>query len=178
MYSLPWTLEGIELGSDVLEIGPGFGAATDHLMNRAQHLTCVEINPRMARKLGRRIAGHNVTVLCEDATRSSLASGSFDSAVCVTMLHHIPSAELQDQLLAEMLRVLRPGGMFAGTDSRYSRLFRALHAFDTMTVVDPATLAERLRAAGFEDARVDVNPYAFRFRARKPGIGVAERISA
>ena len=178
MYALPWTLEGVELGKQVLEIGPGFGAATDHLMNPARHLTCVEINPRMAKKLQRRTAGHNVTVLCEDATRSSLGSDSFDSAVCLTMLHHIPSAELQDQLLAEVLRVLRPGGVFAGTDSRQGRFFRLLHVFDTMTVVDPATFAERLAAAGFENPRVDVNPYAFRFRAKKPWAGEVERVSA
>jgi SAM-dependent methyltransferase len=178
MYALPWTLEGVELGKQVLEIGPGFGAATDHLMNPARHLTCVEINPRMAKKLQRRTSGQNVTVLCEDATRSSLGSDSFDSAVCLTMLHHIPSAELQDRLLAEVLRVLRPGGVFAGTDSLQSRSLRWLHVFDTLTTVDPGTFSERLTAAGFEDARVDVNPYAFRFRAKKPRVRMAESVPA
>jgi SAM-dependent methyltransferase len=94
------------------------------------------------------------------------------------MLHHVPSAELQDRLLKEVLRVLRPGGVFAGTDSRKGRLFKLLHAFDTMTVVEPETFAGRLAAAGFEEARVDVNPYAFRFRARKPGYEQAEKIPA
>jgi SAM-dependent methyltransferase len=177
MHALPWTLEGSDLGAQVLEIGPGGGTTTGHLMNGARHLTCVEINPRMAKKLERRTAGRNVTVLCEDATRSSLRSNSFDSAVCVTMLHHIASAELQDRLLEEVLRVLRPGGVFAGTESRKGWLFRMLHPVDG-TTVDPGRFAERLRAAGFEDARVDVHPYAFRFRARKPRVGVAERISA
>ena len=177
MYALPWTLEGIELGAEVLEIGPGFGAATDHLASPARHLTCVEINPRMAKKLERRTAGQNVTVLCEDATHSSLSSARFDTALCFTMLHHIPSAELQDRLLAEVFRVLRPGGMFAGTDSRKGKLFRLLHVFDTMTVVEPETFADRLSSAGFEDARVDANPYAFRFRARKPA-RLAESIPA
>jgi SAM-dependent methyltransferase len=167
-YALPWTLEGLELGSNVLEIGPGYGAATDVLMNRATNLTCVEINRSMADKLRRRTSGRNVTVLCEDATRTSLPGGKFDSAVCFTMLHHIPSLELQDRLLREVLRLLRPGGVFAGTDSKQGRYFRLFHAFDTLTVVDPATFAERLAAAGFQDAVVDVNPYAFRFRARKP----------
>jgi SAM-dependent methyltransferase len=165
---VPWTLEGIDLGSEALEIGPGYGAATDQLMRRVPHLTCVEINGRMADDLRTRTAGANVTVLCEDATQSSLPADGFDSAVCFTMLHHIPSSELQERLLREVWRVLRPGGVFAGTDSQESKLFRVLHWFDTLTVVDPATFAERLAAAGFEDAQVDVNPYAFRFRARKP----------
>ena len=59
------------------------------------------------------------------------------------------------------------GGIFAGTHSRYSQTFRLLHLFDTMVVVKPETFPERLKAAGFEDVRVDLNPRAFRFRARR-----------
>ena len=99
----------------------------------------------------------------------SLTDESFDTAVCFTMLHHVSSAALQDQLLREVARLLRPGGTFAGTDSLSSRSFRLLHLFDTLVVVDPATFPARLEAAGFVDVAVDVmQPYAFRFRARKP----------
>jgi SAM-dependent methyltransferase len=92
---------------------------------------------------------------------------TFDGAVCFTMLHHVPSATLQNQLLAEVARVLRPGGIFAGSDNRYSRLFGLLHLFDTMIVVDPSSFSDRLSAAGFEDIQVDVAPGMFRFRGRK-----------
>lgn len=167
-YILPWTLEGVNLGSDLLEVGPGPGVSTDLLCPRVARLTCVEIDGFFADKLRNR-APENVRVLCEDATRMSLADHSFDAAVCFTMLHHVPSAPLQDQLLREVARVLRPGGTFAGTDSLYSRSFRLLHLFDTMVVVDPDTFPARLRAAGFDDVFVDVmRPYAFRFHARKP----------
>lgn len=167
-YVIPWTLEGIDLGANVLEVGPGFGAATTEQAGRVQHLTCVEIHCGMADRLRRQTGEGNVTVLCEDATHSSLPADSFDGAVCFTMLHHIPSLALQDRLLAEVLRVLRPGGVFAGTDSKSGPWFRLLHLFDTMTVVDPETFAGRMTAAGFEDAQVDVNPYGFRFRGKKP----------
>jgi SAM-dependent methyltransferase len=84
------------------------------------------------------------------------------------MLHHVPSVSLQNELLREVARILRPDGIFVGTDSLYSRPFRLLHLFDTMVVVDPDTFPARLQAAGFEDVFVDVmKPYAFRFRARK-----------
>jgi hypothetical protein len=36
-----------------------------------------------------------------------------------------------------------------------------------MVVVDPATLPDRLRAAGFTDVEVEANPRAFRFRATR-----------
>jgi len=165
-YILPWTLEGVNLGSDVLEIGPGPGASTDLLHPRVAHLTCVETDRAFAEKLRHRL-GQSVRVMCEDATAMSLPDASFDGAVCFTMLHHVPSA-LQDRLLKEVARILRPGGVFAGTDSLYSRSFRLLHLFDTMVVVDPVTFPARLKAAGFDDVQVDVmKPYAFRFRARK-----------
>jgi SAM-dependent methyltransferase len=164
---IPWVLEGLDLGANVLEVGPGYGAATDLLRSLASHLTCVEVDGGLADGLRRRTLGWNVTILHEDATAMSLPDAAFDGAVCFTMLHHIPSAALQDRLLAEVARVLRPGGVFAGADSRYSRAFRLLHLFDTMVVVDPDAFPERLKAAGFEDVHVDMNARAFRFRARR-----------
>jgi SAM-dependent methyltransferase len=166
-HIVPWVLDGIDLGSNVLEIGPGPGVTTDLLRDRVKHLTCVEIDRRYADALARRMAGSNVTVLCEDATAMSLADAAFDGAVSMTMLHHIPSPGLQDRLLKQVARVLRPGGVFVGVDSVYSRSLRLLHLFDTMVLVDPGTFAERLRSAGFKDVQVDVNPYAFRFFARR-----------
>jgi len=167
-YVLPWTLEGLDLGADVLEIGPGYGAATDLLRGRVTELTCVENDFKLAESLRRRTLNQNVTVLCEDATKMSLSNARFDAVVSFTMLHHVASTKLQDQLLGEVMRTLRAGGIFAGTDSIDSRFFRFMHVFDTLVVVDPGTFPGRLKAAGFENVQVDVNPYAFRFRARKP----------
>jgi SAM-dependent methyltransferase len=164
---LPWALEGLELGPNVLEVGPGYGAVTEWLCSRVDHLTCVEIDGALAEKLRLRTQCENLSVLCESATDMSFRDSSFDEVVCFSMLHHVLSAALQDQLLAEAARVLRPGGIFAGTDSRYSRLFGLLHLFDTMVVVEPSSFSDRLRAAGFEDIQVDVAPGMFRFRGRK-----------
>ena len=154
---------------NVLEIGPGYGAVTERLCSRVDHLTCVEIDSALAEKLRLRLRTRyqNLTVLCESATDMSFRDSAFDGVVCFSMLHHVPSAALQDQLLAEAARVLRPGGIFAGTDSRYSRFFGLLHLFDTMVVVEPSSFSDRLRAAGFEDIQVDVAPGMFRFRGRK-----------
>jgi len=169
-YIMPWVLDGVDIGSNVLEVGPGPGVTTDLLRARVDRLTCVEIDRASADSLARRMQGSNVTVCCQDATAMSLPDAAFDGALSFTMLHHVPSVALQNRLLAEVARVLRPGGVFAGTDSLYSRSFGMLHLFDTMVVVEPATFPDRLKAAGFEDVQVDVmKPYAFRFRARKPG---------
>ena len=166
-YILPWVLDDVDLGPNVIEVGPGPGITTELLRTRVERLTCVEIDRTLADSLSRRMAGRNVTVLCEDATALPLPDETFDGAVSFTMLHHVPSAALQDRLLAEVARVLRPRGVFAGTDSISSPLFRLMHVFDTMVVVNPNSLSRRLEAAGFAEIHVDVNEYAFRFRARR-----------
>jgi SAM-dependent methyltransferase len=164
---IPWALKGVELGDDVLEVGPGPGMTTDILRERAPRLTSIEIDPRLAEALKRRFEGTNVRVVEGDATAMPFADGSFSGAVSFTMLHHVPSPALQDLLLAEVHRALKPGGVFAGSDSRWSMGFRMIHLWDTMVIVEPESFAARLEAAGFTDVSVKVAKRAFRFRARR-----------
>jgi SAM-dependent methyltransferase len=96
------------------------------------------------------------------------SDAQFSGGVSFTMLHHVPSPELQDKLLREVWRVLEPGGVFAGSDSRQSLLMRLIHNGDTLVPVDPDTFGLRLEAAGFEVVELEKNSDAFRFHARKP----------
>jgi hypothetical protein len=63
-------------------------------------------------------------------------------------LYHVPSTARQDRMLAELRRVLRPGGLLAGTDGVETPARRELHVDDDYLPIDPATLAGRLAAAG------------------------------
>jgi ubiquinone/menaquinone biosynthesis C-methylase UbiE len=164
---LPWALDGTELGDHLLEVGAGPGLTTDWLRQRVPSLTALEIDPRLAASLAARLVATNVRVVEGDATKMPFEDGSFSSVVALTMLHHVPSAELQDRLLAEVHRVLRPGGVFRGTDSRWSRLFQLIHIGDTMVIVDPSTFQTRLETVGFGEVSVESVARAFRFRARK-----------
>jgi SAM-dependent methyltransferase len=165
---LPWSLDRLDLGSDVLEIGPGFGFATDVIRRRVHRLTCLEIDPSLAAKMSRSMRDTNVTVIQADATRMPLAAERFSAVLCFTMLHHIPSVALQDSLLSEAARVLRAGGLFGGTDSLSSPLLKTVHLGDTLNAVDPNTFALRLEAAGFTDVVIDISSRSFRFEARRP----------
>lgn len=167
-FILPDVTEGLELGDDVLEVGPGPGRTTELLMQRVPRLTAVEVDPDLAGALAERLAGGNVEVLHADATDLPLPDGRFSAALSFTMLHHVPSAELQDRLLAEVARVLRPGGVFAGVDSVDSPDFRTLHEDDVCVPIDPATFEARLVGAGFVTATIDLNEYRVRFRAFAP----------
>ena len=163
---LPWALEGVDLGDDVLEVGPGPGLVTDVLRKRVDQLTSVEIDPRLASRLAGRLRDSNVTVVHGDATALSLPDERFSAAVAFTMLHHVPSSALQDRLLSEVYRVLRPGGVFIGSDSRTSRMFELVHLFDTLVPIDPTTFGARLARIGFSDVSVDANERSPRFRFR------------
>jgi len=109
-----------------------------------------------------------VDVVTGDATAMPFQAARFSAVVSFTMLHHVTSPELQDRLLAEVCRVLRPGGVFAGSDSTASFLFHLAHLGDTMVLVDPDRFVSRLQAAGFTDARVRRGDRAFSFRAIRP----------
>jgi SAM-dependent methyltransferase len=164
---VPWVLDGIQPGSEVLEIGAGPGAATEALHDRVAHLTCVEIDAEMAAQLSRRVAPHGVTVLCQDATATRFPDTSFDAVLSFSMLHHLPSAGLQDRLFSEVFRLLRPGGVFAGFDIRATTAARIVHAFDTMVPIHPPGLPHRLLRAGFIDAETTIGAGGFRFRAHR-----------
>ena len=164
---VPWVLQDVDLGSDVLEVGPGPGLTTDLLRPRVKHLTAIEIDARQAGDLRDRLQGSNTEVIQGDATAMPFPASRFSGAVCFTMLHHVPSPELQDRLLTEVCRVLKPGGVFVGTDSRQSVRMRLLHINDTLVPVDADQLAGRLERAGFTDIEVQKNARRFRFRARR-----------
>lgn len=166
---IPWTLEGVELGEEALEIGPGPGLTTDVLRTLTPKLTSIEIDHSLAEGLKARLEETGVTVVEGDATAMPFPDASFSGAACFTMLHHVPTPELQDRLLSETHRVLRPGGVFAGTDSLTSWRWRLYHLFDTCVPVDPDRMGERLERAGFRQVAVDSNPWAFRFQGRKKG---------
>lgn len=161
---LPWALDGLRLGGEVLEIGPGFGVTTRMLAGRVPALTAVEIDPGLSRRL-RATMPANVEVVAGDGAALPFPDGTYDAVVCFTMLHHMPSTAAQDRLFAAAHRVLQPGGVFAGTDSLSSLPFRLLHVGDTMVPVDPATLPGRLRAAGFTGIAVATAGRSVRFRA-------------
>ena len=165
---LPWALAQVDLGANVLELGPGPGLTTDLLRKRVPHLTTIEIDRRLAESLASRLNGSNVEVVKGDATEMPFANVQFSSSVCFTMLHHVHTPALQDQLLREVWRVLRPGGAFVGTDSLSSLFMRLIHIRDTFVPIVPGTLGDRLQAAGFQVMEIEKNSEAFRFHARRP----------
>ena len=165
---LPWAIGDTDLGPNVLEIGPGPGLTTGLLRISAPRLTALEIDPILAGSLSARLKGSSVRIIEGDATEMPFGEAQFSGAVSFTMLHHVPSRELQNKVLGEVFRVLKPGGFFVGSDSLQNWFMRIIHIGDTLVPVNPDTFGQRLESAGFEVLAVQKNSQAFRFRARRP----------
>jgi SAM-dependent methyltransferase len=157
----PYALGDVDLGADVLEVGPGPGTTTDLLRDRVPRLTAVEIDPRLAAALAERLAGTNVEVVEADATAMPFPAGRFSSAVSFTMLHHVPTDDAQDRLFADVARVLAPGAPFVASDSVASDELRALHDDDVYNPVDPTSVDARLTRAGFASVSVRFNEFGW-----------------
>jgi ubiquinone/menaquinone biosynthesis C-methylase UbiE len=162
---LPWLLGGSELGEHVLELGAGPGAATEELRLRVGRVTSLEYNHGFAARLGARVGGTNASVIQGDAATLPFPANTFSSVIAILMLHHLRSNELQDRAFAEIVRVLRPGGVFLAFEIQDGWLNRIGHIRSTFVPVDQATATARLTAAGFSRATLDLWRSGFRIRA-------------
>jgi phosphatidylethanolamine/phosphatidyl-N-methylethanolamine N-methyltransferase len=97
-------------GRDVLEVGVGTGLALPHY-NRDKLITGIDLSVEMLRKARERTRRDGLThvhaLLEMDAEATSFADNSFDVAVAMFVASVVPNPR---NLLAEMRRVVRPGG--------------------------------------------------------------------
>jgi len=153
---LPTVLAEVDLGEDLIEVGPGYGATTDWLRDRVTRLTAVEIDGDLAGPLEQRYVDTNVRIVRADATAMTFADDTFTAGVSFFMLHHVATPDAQDRLFAELARVLKPGSPFVAVDSVHSDDLEAWHEDDTFNPIDPEGLAQRLEEAGFVEPAVQV----------------------
>ena len=97
-------------GNRVLEVGVGTGLALPHY-RAEKRITGVDLSAEMLERARARVAREqlsNVGALLEmDAEATSFAAASFDIAVAMFVASVVPNPR---RLLAEMRRVVRPGG--------------------------------------------------------------------
>ncbi len=136
---------GLHGDERVLDLGSGSGAAARHLVRalgpRGGHLTCVDISPGWQAALRKSLAGYDVTYALGDIRGLGLSGASFDLVVVHWMLHDVPAGE-RGAILAELARVLRPGGRLATREPTRPG-----------EGIAPAELCDQLRAAGLRELR-------------------------
>lgn len=94
---------------EILEIGVGTGLNLPHYPQHVKRITTADPNPGMNKKLQRRVeqTGIAVNKLIISSEHLPFDEGSFDCVVSTITLCSIPNVE---QAMAELFRVLKPGG--------------------------------------------------------------------
>jgi ubiquinone/menaquinone biosynthesis C-methylase UbiE len=112
-------LAGLSAGQRVLDVGCGTGNLLRAAGKRHPdvELSGVDPDPKALARAARKARRARVAVRFERGFAQDLPypDGSFDRVFSSLMLHHLDTAS-KDALLAEVRRVLRPGGMLVLTD--------------------------------------------------------------
>ena len=141
---------GIRPGERVLELGPGPGAFTVDAARRVGpegRLVVVDIQPEMIAQVEKRVWEAeltNVETHVADAYHLPLEDESVDRAFLVTVLPEIPD---QARALAELRRVLKPGGLLSITEEFADPDYP--FAFETIGRVEAAGFSQEQRFGNF-----------------------------
>src|SRR3954451_8002782 len=160
-------------GERVVDVGcgPGFFCAElAEEVGDSGFVLGLDMSAAMLALAADRCAGRgNVELREADAGSLPVDDGSFDAALCGQVLEYVPDATAS---LAEMRRILRPGGRVVVWDVDWATI--SIHSDDpalTERVLSgwdehlthrslPRTLPSRLRAAGFENVGMQGHVFA------------------
>ena len=112
----------------VLEVGGGPGEAAERIAAAGAHVEAVDISERMVELTRER----GISARVGDVQELPFEDESFDAALAAWMLYHVPDVE---RALAELARVLRPGGRLVAVTNGVDHLreLRALLGGDFPT---------------------------------------------
>jgi ubiquinone/menaquinone biosynthesis C-methylase UbiE len=101
-------------GMRVLEIGCGRGVGAEIIFRRfgAREVHAFDLDPDMVGKARRRLSKYpaeRLRLFVGDAAAIEAEDGSYDAVVDFNIIHHVPGWR---RAVAEVARVLRPGGLF------------------------------------------------------------------
>lgn len=146
-------------GSTLLDVGCAGGETTLGLHRAGYRMAAVESDPALVEALRRKPGACGVDVRHGDATAMPFADQSFDGVLLIEVVEHVHDTE---RLLAEIARVLKPGGrLCVGLPTAYTeRLYWRLHPeyasnATHVTIFGLERLRRHLDEAGFDIVAVE-----------------------
>jgi ubiquinone/menaquinone biosynthesis C-methylase UbiE len=106
---VPLLVQQLPLAETCLEVGVGTGRIALPLVDAGVRLVGVDISGEMLQRLIAKRRGQQPQVAIADATRLPFADATFGSAIASHVLHLVPAWR---EAVAEVIRVVRPGGVF------------------------------------------------------------------
>lgn len=163
----------------VLDVGCGTGSLVLRLAPGASHVDGLDVSPEMMRIARGKAAGvGNVTFHTGTLDDAPFPEASFDAVSACSLLHLVDD---RDATLAQLYRVLKPGGFFVTSTVclgeswvPYAPLLtvaRWLGKAPKVTIFTKQTLAESITRAGFvglDAPDVGAKPEIAFFVARRP----------
>jgi ubiquinone/menaquinone biosynthesis C-methylase UbiE len=152
--------KALPLRGRVLDVGTGKGRFVIPLARHVANVTTVDVSAAEQRQarleaIYAGVADH-IRFVIQDARSLPWPAGSFDAVVSWNVFHHLDDPE---RVLAEMIRLVKPGGKLVLADFSPSgfRLMDVIHAAEGRRHPHPpsrfAHWQARLRAAGFYPRR-------------------------
>ncbi len=159
---------GLADGERVLDVGCGTGSLTFALPQaaRVSEVRAIDFSPVFVAEAQRRNSDPRITITEGDACAIPFPDGRFDRALSLLVLHFVPDT---DRAIAEMRRVVRPGGVVAAAvwdhlggmpamrmtwdtvaaQDEEARKLRSRYFFQPM--MRPGEMRQRFVAQGLED---------------------------
>lgn len=104
--------------STVLELGGGTGNMSIKLAPYCKKIECTDLSPEMIKRAQDKTNSENIHFSVQDAQRLDFSDKSFDLVIGLNLLHVMTNI---DNVLQEISRVLKPGGIFICQTAVYQK---------------------------------------------------------
>ncbi len=150
-------------GLHLLDIGSAEGHNSIALKAKGATITAIEIDPNLVEDFNNNAAAKGITIIEGDATNMPFKANSFDGAILLEVIEHIKPTE---QLLQEVNRVLKPGGVLCiGVPTGYTeRVYWRLHPgyasnATHVKIFSKRQLKELIEAAGYRVLKIETKNF-------------------
>ncbi len=134
---------GVAEGEKVIDVGCGTGSLTFLIPDRANvsAIEAIDFEEQFIEALKQRNTDRRISARQGDACSIPFGENHFDRALSMLMLHFVPTPELA---VAEMRRVVRPGGVIAATVwDTFGGMPSQRMFWDTFAAIEPTALGRR-----------------------------------